>query len=132
MVHISAIRTANEAFVNSQPLVAVFSGATQGIGEYTLRTLVKYHGANGPGLRVYLIGRRQEPADKLFAEFKTISPSAEFVFVKAADLTLLKDADEACHEILTMESKAPFRGGPPRVDLLCMTQGFVRFGEPKC
>ncbi|TKA83744.1 hypothetical protein B0A55_00081 [Friedmanniomyces simplex] len=128
MVQLSAVESANITLVQLRPLVAVFVGATSGIGEYTLLALARAHGENGKGLRVYLVGRNATSAKSIIAECQRLCPSGDFRFVQVDTLTLLRDTDECCKRITKMETADPFGGGEPRIDILCMSQGFVRFG----
>ena len=57
MVKINTVKAANAAFINRQPLTAVFVGATGGIGEATVRQLCKIHGSGGLGHRIIIVGR---------------------------------------------------------------------------
>lgn len=132
MVKLDVVKSANQSLAHSQPLVAVFVGATQGIGDYTLRALARNHGSSGKGLRVYLLGRREDRANAIFEDCRKLCPSGEFIFVSAPDLTLLSDVDSGTKKLSAMEERAPFKGGPPKIDMLFMTQGFVRFGDPEC
>ncbi|KAK0851328.1 hypothetical protein LTR02_003270 [Friedmanniomyces endolithicus] len=128
MVQLSAVESANLALAQSRPLVAVFVGATSGIGEYTLLALARAHGKTGKGLRVYLVGRSAASAKSIIAECQRLCPSGDFRFVQVDTLNLLQGTDECCKHITKMETAEPFGGGEARIDILCMTQGFVRFG----
>jgi NADP-dependent 3-hydroxy acid dehydrogenase YdfG len=61
MVSLSDIQSSNSRIASTLPrgLVAVFVGATSGIGETTLKQFAKH--AHQP--RVYFIGRSQEAGD---------------------------------------------------------------------
>ena len=125
MVALSETRAANAALVTSQPLVAVFIGATSGIGEYTVKALASTHGKNGKGLRAYIIGRNQKAAEETIAECLTSCPNGEFIFLPANDLSLLKDVDEVSAEITKQEQERSQRKGDvARTDILVMTQAF--------
>lgn len=123
MVAIIDVRDANVKLVNSQPLIAVFVGGTSGIGDYTVRELVKAHTNNGDGLRIYLIGRKPEAAEAIFADCRRTHDKGEYHFVKAADLSLLRNVDEAAAEVMKHLQDTPAADGEPRIDLLCMSQG---------
>ena len=86
-------------------LVAVFVGATSGIGLRTLKALAKYALRH----RVYLIGHSQATGDRIAAEYKELNPEGEFLFVKV-DVSLIKNVDDVCADIKTK-------------DLLVMCQG---------
>ncbi|KAK3110619.1 hypothetical protein LTR53_014891 [Teratosphaeriaceae sp. CCFEE 6253] len=97
MVQLNVVRAANKVLAQERPLVAVFVGATSGIGEYTLLALARSHGDTRKGLRV-------------------------------KNLTLLHEADECCKQIIKTEEGDPFDGSSARIDILCMSQGYLRFG----
>lgn len=84
-------------------------GATSGIGESTLKQWCRH--TIKP--RVYVVGRSQDAADRIFSELKTIQPETEANFIRK-DLTLIKNVDEVCEEIKAKESK---------LNLLFMTPG---------
>jgi NAD(P)-dependent dehydrogenase (short-subunit alcohol dehydrogenase family) len=67
--------------------------------------------------RVYLIGRSQEAADKLIAEFKTLNSGSQVEFIKS-DAALLKSVDDAVAQIKAKESK---------INLLSLSAGIFTF-----
>ena len=106
----------------------MFIGATQGIGEYTLRELVKAHTNRGHGLCIYVIGRKPEAAEKIFTDCRATHPDAEFHFVQTADLSLLRNVDKASADLTKhLQDNRP-DDQEPRIDLLCMSQGGAYFG----
>lgn len=100
MVSISSIRSSNSLISTSLPagMVALFVGATSGIGEATLKKFAQY--AIGP--RVYFVGRSQEAADRITAECQALNPAGQYVFRKA-DVSLIKVVDEICEEVKAKE-----------------------------
>lgn len=66
MVSFTDVKASNAQISATPPagIVAVFVGATNGIGEYTLRQFAMY--AKVP--KVYLIGRSQEAGDRISHE----------------------------------------------------------------
>ncbi|KAJ9602121.1 hypothetical protein H2200_013481 [Cladophialophora chaetospira] len=126
MVQLNTARAANTALFQSRPFVAVFAGATSGIGEATLRALAAAHGTNGKGLRVYVIGRKKEATEKILAECVKTCPNGKLVFVQASDLSLLEEVDRVCAEI-TKAEKDTVGTGSANIDLLCMSQGDFNF-----
>ena len=120
MPALNEVKTLNSALVQSQPLVAVFFGGTGGIGNTTLRELVKAEAVSGRGLRAYIIGRQPEDGERILAECQDLYPNGQFRFVKAVDLALLKETDRVCAEITRMEEK---EGADARIDYLMMGQG---------
>ncbi|EMC93566.1 hypothetical protein BAUCODRAFT_125417 [Baudoinia panamericana UAMH 10762] len=132
MVKYDIIQARATALVKSRPLVAVFVGGTKGIGEYTIRTLARTHGSDGQGLRVYIVGRNADAANKIITECQTSCPTGDFRFVKATDLRLLRDVDQCSNRITQMERDGEgLAGEPARIDLLYLSQDLVKFGDPE-
>lgn len=127
MVQLRIVRAYNENLVKNHHITAVFVGGTSGIGEYTMRALASTVGTSGRGLRAYIIGRNQRAADTIIADCLKISPTGDFRFVKANDLSLLQDVDRVCREITSMEALAA-DGGKPYIDLLVLSQAWFAFG----
>jgi short-subunit dehydrogenase len=75
-------------------------GGTSGIGETTAREFVRY--TINP--RVYLVGRSQEQADHIQAEFKELNPESQVNFIQS-DVSLLRNVDKVCDEIKAKEEK---------------------------
>lgn len=100
MVTLSQVQSSNSQISSTLPpnLVAVFTGATSGIGEATLKQFAKY--ARRP--RAYFIGRSQDAADRIAAECKALNPDGEFIFIKA-DVSLMRVVDDVCEEIKAKE-----------------------------
>lgn len=123
MVQLEIVQRANSSLVQRQPLVAVFTGATNGIGLSTLKTLAATHSSTGRGLRVYIIGRNQNATEKIITDCLTVCPKGDFRFIQTPDLSLLREVDRACEEIIKAERAFAAHGAKPRVDLLFMSQG---------
>ncbi|KAI1309791.1 hypothetical protein F5Y03DRAFT_347396 [Xylaria venustula] len=117
MVSLQAIRDSNARIATNIPsgLVAVFVGATSGIGETTLRNLVQR--AHQP--RIYFIGRRETEGNRIQEELERINPEGEYHYLKY-DASLLKSVDEACRYIRSRESA---------INLLFLTSGGLVFGK---
>jgi NAD(P)-dependent dehydrogenase (short-subunit alcohol dehydrogenase family) len=114
MVSMKEVRLSNEALKNGPVgLIALFVGATAGIGASTVKQFALH--ANAP--TVYLAGRSQAKAAPLLAELKSINPQATFTFIEA-EISLLKGVDKVCDEILAKEQK---------LDLLWLSQGLLSF-----
>ncbi|KIW50163.1 hypothetical protein PV05_11778 [Exophiala xenobiotica] len=130
MVRLSDVKAANADFVASlsEPLVGVFVGGTSGICEYALRSLVSNAASVGKSksrnidLRIYIVGRNAKAADVTIADCRKLCPQANFTFVRAKDLALLKDVDRVCEEIIKLETAANGPHSKPRVDVLVMSQ----------
>ena len=99
MVPLSTVQASNALLSSSLPgLVAVFVGATSGIGEYSLKAFSQH--AQRP--RTYFIGRSQEAGDRIQAECKALNPQGEFIFMKA-DTSLIRNVDTVCKQIEAKE-----------------------------
>ena len=117
MVAIKDVRISNAAFKESKEssgLVAVFVGATSGIGMGTLKALAK--NANAP--KIYILGRSKNSAASLLIELGTLNPKATFVFIET-EISLMKNVDLACEQIKSNEEK---------VDILFLSPGYLGFG----
>jgi NAD(P)-dependent dehydrogenase (short-subunit alcohol dehydrogenase family) len=101
MVSLEAIRKSNSRIASQLPpkLVAVFVGATSGIGETTLKEFVKI--AREP--RVYFVGQSEKAATRIKAELSQLNPQGDYTFVQA-DTSLLKNVDQVCSEIRACET----------------------------
>lgn len=115
MVSLHEIRASNSRIPLTLPpgLVAVFVGATNGIGETTLKQFAKH--TIRP--RVYFIGRSQEAGDRIGAECKKLNAEGQFIFIKA-NTSLIKNVDDICLDIKKKENV---------IDLLFLTTGTLDF-----
>jgi short-subunit dehydrogenase len=99
MVSLSAVQASNSRISSTLPnLVAVFVGATGGIGETSLKQFAKH--ARQP--RVYFIGRSQEAGDRVAAECKALNSEGTYTFIKA-DTSLIQNVDDVCRDIKSKE-----------------------------
>ncbi len=100
MVSLTDVESSNSRVKSALPsgLVAVFVGATNGIGETSLKQFAKH--ARQP--RVYFIGRSQEAGDRIAADCKALNAEGEFIFVKA-DTSLIRNVDDICRDIKSKE-----------------------------
>jgi len=114
---LETVRASNERIASTLPprLVAVFVGATNGVGEATVRRFAKYTSAP----RVYLIGRSQEAGTRIVNECKTLNPDGEFTFI-AKDTSLIRNVDEIYRTIQQNEKS---------VNLLFLTIGTLQTGK---
>jgi predicted ATP-dependent serine protease len=115
MVPLPKILASNSRIPSIFPdgFVAVFVGGTSGVGEYTLLKLAKYI----LKLRVFLVGRSQESADRIIKEAQQLSPDSKFEFIKS-DVSLIVNVDEVCRKIKSKETD---------INLLFETQGTMSF-----
>ncbi|KAE9373573.1 hypothetical protein N431DRAFT_337228 [Stipitochalara longipes BDJ] len=127
MVSLEIIKSCNAALIESQPLVAVVTGGTSGIGEHTIRTLATTHGKGGKGLRIYIVGRNDAAAKAIIGDCLKICPAGDFRFMQAGDLSLLKDVDHVSAEIIKAEEAATGKGEKPKIDFLVMCHAFLAF-----
>jgi short-subunit dehydrogenase len=115
MVNLPDIRSSNEQIVAALPgLVAVFVGATSGIGEATLIEFARH--ARQP--LVYFVGRSQEAGDRIQAECRRLNPAGIFNFIRA-DLSLIRNVDQVCDDIQNKEKT---------INLLFLSCGTARTG----
>ncbi|KAF7548035.1 hypothetical protein G7Z17_g7316 [Cylindrodendrum hubeiense] len=115
MVAISKVLESNLLARSTLPsgLVAVFAGATAGIGEMALKAFTKH--TLKP--RIYFIGRSQEAGDRLQQELKRLNPEGTYNFIKT-DMSLLKNVDAVCADIKSKEKA---------INVLFMSQGTVKY-----
>ena len=120
MVTLETVRGSNEKIASTLPsgLVAVFVGATNGVGEATVRRFAKY----APAPRVYLIGRSQEAGARIVNECKALNPDGKFTFI-AKDTSLIRNVDEICKTIEQNEKS---------INLLFLTIGTLQTGKSEC
>ncbi|THZ98797.1 hypothetical protein D6C82_05560 [Aureobasidium pullulans] len=117
MVALETIRASNSKIASTLPsgLVAVFVGATNGVGEATVRQFAKY--ASAP--RVYLIGRSQDAGTRIVNECRALNAKGEFTFI-SKDTSLMRNVDEICETIKQKEKS---------VNLLFLTIGTLQTGK---
>ncbi|KAL2818738.1 hypothetical protein BDW59DRAFT_181873 [Aspergillus cavernicola] len=89
--------------------VALFAGATSGIGAATLKAFAKH--TVKP--RAYFVGRSQSAADSIIAECQLLNPEGQYTFIQA-DISLLAVVDEVCKQVSSQETK---------LDLLFLSAG---------
>ncbi|THY41927.1 hypothetical protein D6C99_07643 [Aureobasidium pullulans] len=117
MVALETIRASNSRIASTLPagLVAIFVGATNGVGEATVRQFAKY--ASAP--RVYLIGRSQDAGTRIVNECRALNAKGEFNFI-SKDTSLMRNVDEICETIKQKEKS---------VNLLFLTIGTLQTGK---
>ncbi len=103
MVSLPDIQSSNSRIASALPpgLIAIFVGATSGIGETSLKQFAKH--ARQP--RVYFVGRSQAAGDRIAAECKALNSEGEYVFIKA-DTSLILNVDDVCRDIKSKEKAA--------------------------
>lgn len=120
MVSLDAMRASNAHIPTFLPpgLVAVFAGATSGIGEATLKEFVR-HAVIAVRPKVFFLGRGQASGDRITKELKTLNSEGQYTFV-ACDLSLMRNVDEACRQIKEKETT---------INLLFLTIGTLISGQ---
>ena len=110
-IALATIRASNTLITGTfaSSLVAIFIGATSGIGEYTLLEFAKC----APGSSIYFVGRSFEDGKRVKAKVDVVNKGGACTFIQM-DVSLLKNVDEICQEIKNKEEK---------INLLFMTQG---------
>lgn len=113
MVALSLVRESNFRLKSHQSgvnPVAVFVGATQGIG---LRGLELY-AAHTVAPKIYILGRNEAVGARIIEDLKTRhNKDGEYIF-SHAEVSLLESVDKACEEVKRRENK---------LDLLVMSPG---------
>lgn len=109
---------ASNALINDDnaPRVAVFSGGTSGVGQYTIKALV----GTGASVRIYIVGRKsaEERTSALISELRSLNPKAELIWLEG-EVSLLAETQRLCEIIKSKER---------HVDLLFLTTGYTPFG----
>lgn len=115
MVTYTDVKSSNDTLSSSLPegLVAIFVGATSGIGEYTLKEFAKH--AKSP--RVYFIGRSKESGARIQQECTELNPRGTFIYI-SKDTSLLKNVDDLCQELKAKEKA---------INLLFLSIGTLNF-----
>ncbi|KAJ4409202.1 hypothetical protein N0V82_009517 [Gnomoniopsis sp. IMI 355080] len=117
MVALDKVQESNAQVAKAYPegLVAVFAGATSGIGEIALRNFVQH--TTKP--RVYIVGRSQEACERIDIDLKDLNAGGEYIFMRS-DVSLLRNVDDICEQI---KSKEPF------INVLFMSQGTLNLNK---
>ena len=117
MVSLDIIEASNNRIKSTLPagIVAVFVGATNGVGE----TTVKQFATHVVQPRVYIVGRSQEAGDRITAECKELNPEGTFIFLQR-DTSLMRNVDEICEELASKEEV---------LDLLFLSIGTLQNGS---
>ncbi|CAK7235584.1 hypothetical protein SBRCBS47491_009342 [Sporothrix bragantina] len=111
MVSLKIVEESNSRLAKAgEGLVAVFLGATSGIGKATLREFVLH--ANKP--RVYIVARNASTITAQVDDLRQANPGGQFEVIEK-NVSLIADANAVAATILARESK---------VDLLFLSVGF--------
>lgn len=125
MVNMDTVHTVKEDLVQRQPLVAVFSGGSGGIGALGIKALAASAGkGDGQGLRAYIIARNASAAEEIIAECRQLCPKGQYHFIKIDDYALISDVDSACEELVKTETEnAALVNEHARIDDLMLSHG---------
>lgn len=116
MVGLTDVRRSNSALSSGNPdFVAVFVGATSGIGASTAKQLAR--AVQKP--TIHLVGRNPVAGSRILEELKTANPNGSFNFIQA-DVSLLRNVDDVCGVIKSKEKA---------VDLLFLTTGHLAMSK---
>ncbi|KAK0546588.1 hypothetical protein OC845_004541 [Tilletia horrida] len=115
MVTYAQVQASNETIASqlTGPLVAVFIGATSGIGEHSVKRFAK----RTKNAKIYLLGRSQAAADRIKGEIDAFGTGTQLEFLPA-DLSLIRNVDKICAEIQAKEKA---------INVLFMSQGNANF-----
>ncbi|KAJ6134522.1 hypothetical protein N7523_000844 [Penicillium sp. IBT 18751x] len=115
MVVLSDVPASNAQIATTLPLglVAVFVGATNGIGGYSLKDFAQH----APKPHVCFVGRSPDAGDRIAKDRKELSPGGEINFIKA-DFGLFKSVDKIYREICSKEKN---------INLLLLREGLHIF-----
>jgi len=111
MVRIDTIRESNGKGKQIEGLVTVFVGGTGGIGESTAKEL--FLRSSRP--KAYIVGRSERKGQKIVDELREINPEGKVIFMQK-DISILRNVDEICEEIMQMEEK---------INCLFLTAGYM-------
>lgn len=116
MTSIKTVRASNASIdLDQLPRVAVFVGATSGIGQATLSLLL----SKQTPIKVYIVGRNQSKNAELLDNFRQINSKAEIVWVEA-QVSLMAEVKEATDEIKRKEKS---------IDLLILSAGIFPLSD---
>ncbi|KAE8383453.1 hypothetical protein BDV26DRAFT_302971 [Aspergillus bertholletiae] len=114
MVPMSEVRASNKQLTAATvPQVAIFVGATAGIGKAALTELV----SAGFPLKAYIIGRDEAAFQPTITELHALNPSANFTFLQGK-VSLMAETTHLIDIILRREE---------HIDLLFLSAGFLPF-----
>jgi hypothetical protein len=123
------VHSINQDLVQSQSLVAVFSGGSGGIGALSLKALASTAGkVDGKDLRAYIVGRSASAAQETITECQSLCPKWQYYFIKIEDYALISDVDAACEELVKAETQnAALANERARIDYLMLSHGGALF-----
>ena len=115
MVELEEVQDSNAQITERFPpgMVAVFAGATRGIGKATMLEFAKH--MRQP--RIYLLARSEDTTQPVLDELNEVNPDGEYYYVEA-DLSLINMVDAACRRV---------RENEKAINVLFMSQGTLDF-----
>lgn len=115
MVELEEVQDSNAQITERFPpgMVAVFAGATRGIGKATMLEFAKH--MRQP--RIYLLARSEDTTQPVLDELHEVNPDGEYYYVEA-DLSLINMVDAACRRV---------RENEKAINVLFMSQGTLDF-----
>ncbi|PYH43478.1 NAD(P)-binding protein [Aspergillus saccharolyticus JOP 1030-1] len=115
MIPLRTIQASNRLIASDPPVfrnpIALFVGATSGIGEATVKQFAQHTLALRP--RVYLLGRNSDAGHRIVQDCQALNPTGEFHFLPV-DVSLLSAVDEISAMLLKKE---------PYLNLLFLSTG---------
>ena len=116
MVTLAFVHASNTNLPSLGPhQIALFVGATSGIGLATLTAFARY--ADRP--RVYIVGRNEARLSEIVADLHVVNPAGTY-FPILSEISLFRFVDAAC-EVFQREEK--------KLDLLVMSPGQLKLGR---
>jgi NADP-dependent 3-hydroxy acid dehydrogenase YdfG len=114
-ISISEVKTSNSQITNeAAPQIAVFVGATAGIGKATLTRLV----AQQTSIKVYIVGRNAEKQQAFIDQLRKSNKNANIIFLEG-EVSLMAEVKRICAEIKTKESS---------IDAIFLSTGYIPHG----
>ncbi|GIC92423.1 uncharacterized protein Aud_008889 [Aspergillus udagawae] len=114
MTSLAVIRASNSQLTGATiPSIAVFVGATSGIGRATLTQLVH----KGFPMKAYIVGRNERDFQPLLSELRASNKAADLIFLEG-QISLMAETKRLTDEILRRET---------HIDLLFLSSGFLPF-----
>ncbi|KAK7973188.1 hypothetical protein PG988_007322 [Apiospora saccharicola] len=117
-IDLQTVRTSNDRLASVKgPRVALFVGATSGIGLGTLKQFAQ-HVAEPRG---YIVARNAKKASAIVEDLRNLNPRGKYEIIEK-DVSLIKDAEAVAELVKSKEST---------LDLLFLSVGFLTLGGPQ-
>ncbi|KUJ12955.1 NAD(P)-binding protein [Mollisia scopiformis] len=114
-VKLSDMKASNSRLTSdTAPRIAVFVGATSGIGKATLTRLV----AQQTALKVYVVGRNAEKQKSFINQLQQSNEKAQIIFIEG-EISLMADTKRIYNEIKSKERS---------IDALFLSAGYIPWG----